>query len=366
VVDARLTKLAKVLVNYSLKLKKGELFIIEGYTICEPLAMEVYKEALAAGANPVLMPIFETYKEILLKNGSEEQILYSNPLNLEMTKMADAKLSILSETNTRSLTSIDPAKLNLMLKGRKQMSEIFHERLEKGEMRWCGTQYPTYASAMDANMSLSEYEDFIFSSCYIDSAEPNKEWEKIHNEQQRLVDYLNSKSKIEVRSNDTELTFSSEGRKWVNCDGTINLPDGEVFTSPVEDSMNGHVRFSYPAIFMNREVEAVELTFLNGRVVAAKANKGEAFLNKILNTDEGAKAVGEFAIGTNYNIKQFTKNTLFDEKIGGTIHIAVGASVGKTGGKNKSTIHWDMICDMHDGEIFADGELFYKNGKWII
>lgn len=365
-VDARLTKLAKVLVNYSLKLKKGELFIIEGNTLCEPLALEVYKEALAAGANPILMPIWEPYKEMLLKNGSREQIEYCNPFNLEVVKRADAKLNILAEANTRSLASIDPVKLNFMLKGRKQISKIFHERIEKGEMRWCGTQYPTYASAMDANMSLSEYEDFIFSSCCIDSAEPAKEWERIHNEQQRLVDYLNSKSKIEVKSKDTQLTFSLEGRKWVNCDGTVNLPDGEVFTSPVENSMNGHVRFSYPAIFMNREVEDVELTFENGRVVSAKAKKDEAFLNEILNTDEGAKAVGEFAVGTNYNINRFTKNTLFDEKIGGTIHMAVGASVGKTGGKNKSAIHWDMICDMHDGEIYADGELFYKNGRWII
>lgn len=365
-VDTRLTKLARVLVNYSMKLKKGELFIIEGNTVCEPLALEVYKEALAAGANPILMPVFEPYKEILLKNGSDEQIAYCNPLSLEIVKKADVKLSILSETNTRSLTSIHPAKLNLMLKGREPISKIFHERLEKGEMRWCGTQYPTYASAMDANMSLSEYEDFIFNSCYIYSDEPAKEWERIHNEQQKLVDYLNTKRKIEVKSKDTQLTFNIGGRKWINCDGTMNFPDGEIFTSPVEDSMNGHVRFSYPAIFMNREVEDVELTFENGRVVSAKAQKEEAFLNEILNTDEGAKAVGEFAIGTNYNIKRFTKNTLFDEKIGGTIHIAVGSSVGDTGGKNKSAIHWDMICDMHDGKIFADGELFYKNGKWII
>ncbi len=365
-VDARLIKLAKVLVHYSLKLKKGDLFVIEGNTQCEPLALEVYKEALVAGANPILVPVFEAYKEILLRNGSEEQITYFNPFALEMMKRADAILTIWAEINTKSLTSIDPIRLNLMAKGRKQIMEIFHERLEKGEMRWCGTQYPTYASAMDANMSLAEYEEFVFGSGYMDSPDPTKEWLRIHDEQQRLVDYLNTKKKIEVKSKDTHLTFNSEGRKWVNCDGTVNFPDGEIFTSPVEDSMSGHVRFSYPAIYMNREVEDVELTFENGRVVSAKAKKDEAFLNEILKTDDGAKSVGEFAIGTNYNIQQFTKNTLFDEKIGGTIHIAVGASVGETGGKNKSAIHWDMICDMSEGEIFADGILFYKDGKWII
>jgi aminopeptidase len=342
------------------------LFIIEGNTQCEPLALEVYAEALAAGANPILMPVFEAYREILLRNGSGEQIEFSNPFAIEMMKKADALLTIWAEVNTKSLTTIDPIKLKLMSKGRKQMNEIFHERMEKGEMRWCGTQYPTYASAMDANMSLSEYEEFVFNSGYLDSLDPAKEWLRIHDEQQRLVDYLNTKKKIEIKSKDTQLTFNAGGRKWENCDGTVNFPDGEVFTSPIEDSMSGHVRFSYPAIYMNREVEDVELTFENGRVVSAKAKKDEAFLNEILKTDEGAKSVGEFAIGTNYNIKQFTKNTLFDEKIGGTIHIAVGASVGETGGKNKSSIHWDMICDMSEGEIFADGELFYKDGKWII
>jgi len=365
-VDARLTKLAKVLVNYSLKLKKGDFFVIEGNVESRPLAVEVYKEAIAVGANPLIVPIYEECKEIMLRNGSDEQISYSNPLNVELMKKADALLTIWAEVNTKALTTVDPSKLNLFAKGRKESMNIYFERTANGSLRWCGTQYPTQASAMDADMSLFEYEDFVFNSGYLNEAEPAKEWERIHNEQQRLVDYLNTKKIIEVKSKDTHLTFSTEGRKWINCDGTVNFPDGEVFTSPVENSMNGHVRFTYPAIYMNREVIDVELTFKNGRVVSAKAKKDEAFLNEILKSDEGASCVGEFAIGTNYNIKQFTKNTLFDEKIGGTIHIAVGSSIGEAGGVNKSAIHWDMICDMHEGEIYADGELFYKNGKWII
>ncbi|MGE5632235.1 MAG: aminopeptidase [Caulobacteraceae bacterium] len=365
-VDARLVKLAKVLVNYSLKLKKGDLFVIEGNTFSGPLALEVYKEALAAGANPVIVPGYEDQKELLLRHGSDEQIAFSEPFSIEIMKRADALLTIWAEGNTKALTSVDPAKLNLFAKGRRAALDIYHERTAKGEMRWCGTQYPTYASAMDANMSLSEYEDFVFGSGYMDSPDPEKEWKRIHNEQQRLVDYLNNKKKIEVKSKNAQLTFNMEGRKWINCDGTVNFPDGEVYTSPVEDSMNGYVRFTYPAVYMNREVEDVELTFKNGRVISAKAKKDEAFLNKILKTDEGASGVGEFAIGTNYNIKQFTKNTLFDEKIGGTLHIAVGAGIGEAGGLNKSSIHWDMICDMSDGEIYADGEVFYKNGKWVI
>lgn len=365
-VDERLKKLAKVLVNYSLRLKKGELFVIEGNVQSEPLALEVYNEALAVGANPFILPIYEGSRELLLRHGSDEQVSYSNPIAVEIMKRADALLTIRAEVNTKALTTVDPSKLNLFAKGRREAMDIYHERTANGSMRWCGTQYPTQASAMDADMSLTEYEDFVFGSGYMDSSDPAKEWERIHNEQQRLVDYLNTRKKIEVKSKDTHLTFNVEGRKWINCDGTVNFPDGEVFTSPVENSMNGHVRFTYPAVYMNREVIDVELTFENGRVISAKASKDEAFLNEILKSDEGASGVGEFAIGTNYNIKQFTKNTLFDEKIGGTIHIAVGASIGEAGGVNKSSIHWDMICDMHEGEIYADGELFYKNGKWII
>lgn len=365
-VDARLSKLAKVLVRYSLKLKKGDLFVIIGSTYGQPLALEVFKEALAAGANPVMMPDFEDYKELLLRHGSDEQIAYPEPFGIEIMKRADALLTIWAEGNTKSLTSVNPAKLNLLAKRRRTALDIYHERTSNGSLRWCGTQYPTYASAIDANMSLTEYEDFVFSSGYMDSPEPAKDWERIHNEQQKLADFLTGKKIIDLKSKDTQLTFSVDGRKWMNCDGTVNFPDGEVFTSPVEDSINGHVRFSYPAIYMNREVEDVELTFENGRVVSAAAKKDEAFLKEILKTDEGASGIGEFAIGTNYNIKHFTKNILFDEKIGGTVHIAVGAGIGEAGGKNKSSIHWDMICDMTEGEIFADGVLFYKKGMWII
>lgn len=364
--DARIVKLAKVLVNYCLNLKQEDLFVIEGNTFCEPLALEVYREALAAGANPVLMPRFKDSKELLLKYGTDEQISFSEPFGIEIMRRADAILTIWADDNTKSLTSADPAKLNLFSKGRGAAMDIYHDRTRNRKLRWCGTLYPTGAYAMDANMSLTEYEDFVFGSCYIDSPEPSLEWERIHNEQQRLVNFLNSKKIIELKSLDTQLTLSTEGRKWINCDGKMNFPDGEVYTSPVEDSMNGHIRFSYPAIYMNREVEDVRLTFEKGRVVSASANKDEAFLHEILKTDEGASRVGEFAVGTNYNIRKFTKNILFDEKIGGTIHIAVGASIGETGGKNKSSIHWDMICDMNEGEIYADGILFYKNGKWVI
>lgn len=370
-VDKRLNKLAKVLVNYSLRLKKGDFFLIDSHTVSEPLVKEVFKEALLVGANPIITPLnahpYEECNEILLKYGSDEQISFVNPASRLLVDKIDAFLTIWGDLNTKSLNNIDPAKMKLRSKARKEVQETYMRRMGDGSLRWCGTQYPTYAAAMDADMSLSEYEEFVFSAGYINTDDPESEWKRIHEHQQKYVDFLNGKSKIEVKAKDTHLTIDVSGREWINCDGRVNFPDGEVFTSPVENSINGHIRFSYPAIYMEREVEDVTLEFKDGVVVSAKAKKGEDFLNEILHTDEGASRVGEFAIGTNYNITKFTKNMLFDEKIGGTIHMAVGASIMEAGGKNVSAIHWDMLCDMKDGgEIYADGELFYKDGKFLI
>ncbi|MDF2520846.1 MAG: peptidase [Clostridia bacterium] len=241
------------------------------------------------------------------------------------------------------------------------------QKIGSGELNWCGTQYPTNSAAMDANMSLWEYEEFLFEACHLNSADPVAEWMKVHDEQERIVQILDTKKHLEFKSKDTQLTLDVEGRKWVNCDGKVNFPDGEIYTSPIENSVNGHIRFSYPAIHMGNEVEDIVLTFKDGKVVDAKAAKGEEFLKKMLASDEGASRVGEIAIGTNYKIPKFTKNILFDEKLGGTIHLAVGASLPEAGGQNQSGLHWDMICNMKDGgEIYGDGELIYKDGKFVI
>ncbi|HYE10314.1 MAG TPA: aminopeptidase [Patescibacteria group bacterium] len=366
-VDSRITKFAKVLVNYSLRLKKGDFFIIEGSMVSEQLLKEVYKEAILVGAHPFINVNIEGITEIMLKLGSDEQISYIDPLEKVFFQNTQAILTVQGSSNTKNLINIDPAKLSLRSKSRNELFMGMLHRMESKELNWCGTQFPTHSAAMDANMSLWEYEDFLFEACHLNSDDPVSEWKKVHDEQQRLVDILNTKSHFEFISKDTHLTLSVEGRNWVNCDGQINFPDGEIFTSPVENSINGHIRFTYPAIHMANEVEDVVLTFKNGKVVNAAAKKGEEFLKEILATDEGASMVGEIAIGTNYNIKKFTKNILFDEKLGGTIHLAVGASLPETGGVNQSAIHWDMICDMKvGGEIYADGELIYKDGKFVI
>ena len=366
-VDSRITKFAKVLVHYSLRIKKGDFLVIESNAISEPLLKEVYREAVLAGANPLINAALEGTNEILLKNGSDEQISYVNPVEKIINEKADAILTVWGSHNTKGLINVDPAKQSLGSKARHELFVNMLNRMSNQELHWCGTQFPTHSAAMDANMSLTEYEEFLFEACHLNSEDPVAEWKKVHDEQQRLVEILDSKKHLEFKSKDTQLTMEVGGRKWINCDGKVNFPDGEIFTSPIENTVNGTIRFTYPAIHLGNEVEDVVLTFKEGKVVEATAKRGEAFLKKMLSTDEGASMVGEIAIGTNYNIKKFTKNILFDEKLGGTIHLAVGASLPEAGGKNQSSIHWDMICDMKDGgEIYADGELIYKDGKFII
>jgi len=216
-------------------------------------------------------------------------------------------------------------------------------------------------------MSISEYEDFVYGAGYIDRKDPIAEWKELEKKQEGICKILDGKKRLRIVSKDTDLKMSIEGRKWVNCCGTANFPDGEVFTGPVEDSVEGHIRFSFPGIYEGREIEDIQLPFKKGRVIKAVAAKGEELLEQLLETDKGARYVGEIAAGTNYNIQKFTKHMLFDEKIGGTVHLAIGRSIPESLGKNQSAIHWDMLCDMKKGgEIYADGELVYKDGKFLI
>jgi len=246
------------------------------------------------------------------------------------------------------------------------LTKIFMERSAREELHWVGCMYPTFASAQDAGMSLTNYESFVFSACKLDSKNPVAKWKKVSKFNARLINYLRRKKKIRIVADETDLTYNVAGRKWINCDGAANFPDGEVFTAPIEDSAEGHIRFTFPAVFGGREVEDVRIEFKNGKAFKATASRGGSFMNAMLDSDRGARYLGEVAIGTNYDIKNFSKNTLFDEKIGGTIHMALGAAYPETGGKNKSGLHWDMVCDLRKGgEIYADGELFYRNGKFL-
>jgi aminopeptidase len=241
------------------------------------------------------------------------------------------------------------------------------QRSASGEHRWVGTIYPTNAFAQDAEMSLSEYEDFVYGACMPTLDDPVGYWKGFSAWQQKIVDWLKGKEHVRIVSPNTELELSIAGRQFANSDGRHNMPSGEVFTGPVEDSVEGHVTFSYPAIHRGREVTGVELWFEAGEVVKARAQKNEEFLIKTLDTDEGSRYVGEFAIGTNEGINRFTGQILFDEKINGSFHMAMGAGYPETGSKNESAIHWDMICDLREaGRIWVDDVLLYENGKFVI
>jgi aminopeptidase len=280
---------------------------------------------------------------------------------------ANATLHIMAEHNLKSMSGIDPAKQARASQARAELSRLFMQRSASGDLRWCTTLYPTNASAQEAGMSLPMYEDFVYSAMLLDRDDPIAAWRAQASEQQRLADVLAKARDVRITGDGTDLRLSIAGRTWVNGDGTKNFPDGEVFSAPVEDSVNGVITYTYPAIFNGREVDGVRLTFEGGRAVKAEARQGEAFLNEMLNMDAGARVLGEIGIGTNYGIQVFTKNMLFDEKIGGTVHLALGAAYPECGGKNESSLHWDMLIDLRrGGEVQLDGRTAMKDGKWLV
>jgi len=365
--DPRIVNLARTLVQYSIKIKPKDRVAIVGEAVAAPLLREVYREVLHAGGFPHLLLQLERMEYILFAEANDDQLCYISPFEKMVIEEFDAMVALRSQSNTRNLNNIDPARQSLRAKARTDLMKTHMERSATKEFRWVLTMYPTQAYAQDAEMSLAEFEDYVYRTTYADTKSPVAEWQKIHDFQQRLVDWLAGKKHVEVKGPHVDLKLSIDGRTFVNSDGERNMPSGEIFTGPVEESANGWVRFSYPAVHQGREVEGIELHFKDGKVVKASAKKNEDYLHSMLDTDPGARYLGEFAIGTNKRINRFIKNILFDEKIGGTIHMAVGSGYPETGSKNQSAIHWDMICDMRDGgEITIDGELFYQSGEFKI
>ena len=364
--DQRLNKLAKLLVNYSTEVKPGDLVFVSADEACTPWVIEVVKEATKAGGYVEYKLSSQEAREMQLKYSNDDQLRHGDLIMETMLEKADVWISAWGAKNTRAFTNIDPEILKKSQEGAKAWRKFYSEREGDGSLRWCGTQFPTYSDAQEASMSMSEYENFVYGAGLLDFDDPVAQWKRISAEQERWIKYLDTKSEIHIVSEGTDIKVNVKGRKWINCDGKANFPDGEIFTSPVEDGVNGYITFSFPGIYSGKEIEGIKLTVKDGKVVEATAKKGEELLKSLITIDEGASRFGEVAIGTNYGIKNFTKNMLFDEKIGGTVHMAIGDSMPEAGGKNKSAIHWDMLCDMRDkGKIYADGELFYENGKFI-
>ena len=364
--DPRLKKLAALLVHYSTAVKPGEKVYVEAEAVCIPWMAAVVEEALKAGGivdTRISSPILT---EARLKHASPKQLAQGSDLIKLIAETADVRITAWGTNNTRIYSAIPGEIMKQSMQGTAEARRIFSERLGNGSLRWCGTQYPTEADAQEANMSLSDYENFVYGAGLLDKDDPVAEWKRVSAEQERWVRWLNTKSSLHIVSAGTDLTVNVAGRTWINCDGHVNFPDGEVFTSPVETGVNGHITFSFPGIYAGREIEGIRLEVENGLVVKATAEKGEELLLALLDTDEGAKRFGEVAIGTNYGITKFTRNMLFDEKIGGTLHMALGDSMPEAGGLNRSTLHWDMLCDMRNGgRIFADDVLFHENGKFL-
>jgi aminopeptidase len=372
VTDPRLEKLAQVLVRYSTNVKPGDVVSIGGDPVGEPLAMALYREVLAAGGHPWMRLLPEECEEWLLKLGSKEQIAHTSGFDKYIMSQVNVRIGIWAENNSRSLTSADSRKQALHSKARKPIMDIFFKRAAQpatapDRLRWVGTGYPTYGSAQDAEMSLNEYADFVFRAGKLHQRDPVGAWKKLGVAQQRLADFLDKVRELRFRTpQGTDLRVGVKGRRWINCQGHENFPDGEVFTGPIENATEGVVTYQPPAVYGGREVTDIRLVFKAGRCMECSASKNEDYLVKMLDQDKGARVLGEIAIGTNYDITQHTRNTLFDEKIGGTFHAALGAAYPESGGKNTSGLHWDMVCDLRrGGTIEADGKVISRNGKFL-
>ena len=392
--DPRVESMAKILVEYSTKVQKGDIVRIFGHTPAAPLIEACYVEVLKAGGHPVVQLMLPGLSKVFYDHANDDQLEWVSPVALETVRKADVSIGIWAENNISELKNVPTEKQNLSSKSMIPIRKIGMERSAawggdpaaftyEGEdedgnkiilpsYRWVGCIYPTEAYAQNAEMSLKEYEDFVFGAtgATLGPADAIKYWKDLSAQQEIICNYLNGKNELTFKSDNCDLVMSLEGRKWINCDGRLNFPDGEVFSAPVEDSVNGWVNFTFPTTYRGRKVNAVQLKFENGKCVEAVASNDEEteFLNTTLDTDEWSRGIGEIAIGTNDNIQQWTGEILFDEKIGGTFHMALGSGYPETGStQEESGIHWDMICDMKSGgEIRADGELFYVNGTFLI
>jgi aminopeptidase len=365
--DPRVVKLGDLLVNYSLALQPGQLLRIDAATVASPLVTEVYRAALRAGGNPRMRIEVEGLDVIALDESSDEQLVFVSEVDRFEVEQVDAVMTIWADRNTRSLGQADPNRVSRRIASRRELTKRFWERIDAGEAAWVGTRFPTEAHAQDAEMSLAEYEDFVYAACHVrENEDPVAHWRKVSAELNTRARELATFRELRIVGPDTDLRVNVEGRGWLAADGKLNMPDGEIFTSPVETETEGEIRFSFPAIFHGRGVEDVRLRFEGGRVVDAEAKTANDYLHSLLDMDEGARILGEVAFGLNYEIDRFTRDILFDEKIGGTLHLALGSSFKKLGGENDSALHWDMICDLRsDGEVYADGELVWKAGRFL-
>lgn len=364
--DPRISKLAKVLVHYSVEVQKGQQVAIRTSPIADELTLAVYEEVVKAGGHALVINEVPGADEIFFRYASDEQLEYVSPVSKLVLDTFDASILIWSDHNTRKLSGIHPERLSRHRKAQSALMKSSMKRAAEGTYKWTATVYPCNAMAQEADMSLRDYTEFVYGAGFLDEDDPVALWREEEARQKKLTSWLKGREQAVIKGANVDITLSIKDRAFIESAGKKNFPSGEIFTGPVEDSVNGWVRFKYPAIYSGQEIADIELWFEDGKVVRETASKNQELLTSTLNTDAGSRYLGEWGIGTNYRIQRFTKNMLFDEKIGGTIHFAVGAGYPETKSKNESAIHWDMLCDMAESEITVDGELFYQNGKTVI
>jgi aminopeptidase len=365
--DPRVENLAKILVGYSIKVKEGETCVIEGGSPAEPLIAAVYDEVLKAGGNPLVSMTFDGQPASYFRHASDDQLEWISPLAKWVADESDCRIGIGAETNTRQLSGVPPERQTKRQAATRELMEATMRRAAEGTHRWVYTIYPTNAYASDAEMSLDEFEAFYFGACLADDGDPLSAWKRASDECNRLAEWIEGHSEVHVTAPGTDIRLGIEGRRFIPCAGEHNMPDGEFFTGPIEDSVEGEVTFHLPAMVGGREVTGVRFRFEGGRIVDASAERNEDFLIELIDTDQGSRRLGELGIGTNYGIDRGTRDVLLDEKIGGTVHLAVGASYPESGGTNESAVHTDLVCDLRQGgRIEVDGELFQENGQFKV
>jgi aminopeptidase len=365
--DHRAEALAQILVRYSTKVQRGDTVGIRGTTSAEPLLVSIYEEVLRAGGHPVFQILPDEAPAAFYALADDEQLDFMAPPMRWPYEEADVGIAVMADANSRALSQADPAKQARTQKARQPLMNAVMKRSSSGEHRWVLTMFPTHAAASDAEMPLAQFEEFFYRACLAYDDDPVTAWERQSDEVKRLADWMQGKEEVRVQAAGTDITLGVAGRTFIPCFGDHNMPDGEFFTGPLEDSVNGEVAFSFPAIYGGREVAGVRFRFEGGRVVDASAERGESFLHEMLDTDDGARRLGELGIGTNYGIATGTKEILLDEKIGGTVHMAIGASYPETGGENESAVHWDLVCDLRQGgTITVDGVELQRDGRFSV
>jgi aminopeptidase len=353
-------KYAKLLTYACLKVEPGDNVSVNAETTVAAMVRAAAREILRAGGVPYLRLHYPEWTQDLLELAPDSYFDSEPELELHEIRNMQAWLRIGGTVNSRMLQSADKERMSRLQKRGRPVQNV---RIR--ETRWCGTLFPTQAGAQDAGMSLDEYERFVYDAMFLYDDDPVAKWVELEAYQAKIIERLSQADEVRIVAEGTDLRVSVKGRHWVNSAAGHNMPSGEVFTGPVEDSANGVITYGVPSAVRGVEVENIRLVFEGGKVVEAKAEKGDDLLQSQLSADEGARYLGELGIGTNYNIQRPTKSILFDEKIGGTVHLALGQAYKETGGQNESAIHWDMICDLRQGgAIYLDGKLFQEDGRF--